>query len=76
MWIIEVDKYLEGTRLLAQFVAESRAYKIIGGGDTIIALDKFKLLDKMDYVSTGGGAMLDFLSEKKLPGLIALGYYD
>ena len=76
MGIIEVDKYLEGTRLLAQFVAESRAYKIIGGGDTIIALDKFKLLDKMDYVSTGGGAMLDFLSGKKLPGLIALGYYD
>lgn len=72
----EVDKYLEGTRLLAEAIAESDAYKIIGGGDTIAVLDKLKLLDKIDYVSTGGGAMLEFLAEKKLPGLIALDYYD
>lgn len=74
--VFEVDKYLEGTRLLAEAIVGSDAYKIVGGGDTIAALDKLKLLDKIDYVSTGGGAMLEFLAEKKLPGLLALGYYD
>jgi len=76
MGMFEVDRYMEGTRLLAKAVVESGAYKIVGGGDTIAALDKLKLLDKIDYVSTGGGAMLEFLAEKKLPGLVALGYYD
>lgn len=74
--MFEVDKYLEGTRLLAEAIVALDAYKIIGGGDTITALDKLNLLDKIDYVSTGGGAMLEFLAEEKLPGLTALGYYD
>jgi len=73
--VFEAEKYLDGTRRVGEAVAASSAYKIIGGGDTIAALEKLGLLDKIDYVSTGGGAMLEFLAGKKLPGLVALGYY-
>lgn len=75
MGIYEDKKYLEGTKQTAKAVTEGDAYKIVGGGDTIAALEKLGLLDKMDYVSTGGGAMLVFLAGKKLPGLAALGFY-
>ena len=74
--VFEEEKYLDGTRRVGEAVAASSAYKIIGGGDTIAALKKLGLLDKIDYVSTGGGAMLEFLAGKKLPGLVALGYYN
>ena len=74
--VFEVEKYLDGTRRVGEAVAASPAHKIIGGGDTIAALEKLGLLDEMDYVSTGGGAMLEFLAGKKLPGLVALGYYN
>lgn len=69
----DVDNgFWESTKIVAEAVAESKAYKIVGGGDTIGALKKLKLLDKMDYVSTGGGAMLEFLAYGDLPGLRAL----
>jgi 3-phosphoglycerate kinase len=68
----EEEKYSFGTKKIAETVAESGAYKIVGGGDTIFALGRFGLIDKMDFVSTGGGSMLEFLSGKKLPGLEAL----
>lgn len=62
-----------GTRSIADAVARNhKAYKIIGGGDTISVVSKFGLLDKFDHVSTGGGAMLSFLSREKLPGIEAL----
>jgi phosphoglycerate kinase len=61
-----------GTRELAHFIVSTRAYKVVGGGDTISYLRRIKLLDKFDFVSTGGGAMLEFLSGHKLPGLEAL----
>ena len=68
----EEEKYSKGTKKIAQAVAENNGYKIVGGGDTIFALSQFGLIDKMDFVSTGGGSMLEFLSGKKLPGLEAL----
>lgn len=68
--------YEKGTKEIAQeIVRNKKAFKIAGGGDTIFALAKFGLRDKFDHVSTGGGAMLSFLSGEKLPGLEALGYY-
>lgn len=75
MGLSEVGKFAQGTIIVAKAVA-SAAHSIIGGGDTIAAVDKLGLLEKMSFVSTGGGAMLDFLAGEKLPGLVALGYYD
>ena len=74
MGMAEVKTFEGGTRAIGQAVAGSKL-SIIGGGDTIAAADKLGLLDKFTFVSTGGGAMLEFLSGKKLPGLEALGYY-
>ena len=68
----EEKEYSKGTKKVAGAVAKSNGYKIVGGGDTIFALNQFGLIDKMDFVSTGGGSMLEFLSGKKLPGLKAL----
>lgn len=64
--------YWDSTEMIAKAIVESRAFRVIGGGDTIRALEKLNLLDKMDYVSTGGGAMLEFLAYGDLPGLTAL----
>lgn len=75
MGLSEVEKFAEGTRIIAQAVA-SASRSIVGGGDTIAVIDKLGLLDKMTFVSTGGGAMLDFLAGNELAGLKALGYYD
>lgn len=72
MGVFEEDKYAFGTKGIAEAVAGSNAYSVVGGGDTISALNKFSLLDKMSFVSTGGGAMLEFLAGKKLPGIEAL----
>ena len=61
-----------GTRDLAQFIVGTKAYKVVGGGDTLSYLRRINLIDKFDFVSTGGGAMLEFLSGHKLPGIAAL----
>lgn len=74
--LFENNDFAEGTRAVAQAVAESSAKKIIGGGDTISAIDKFGFNGRFDFVSTGGGAMLAFLAGEKLPGLDALNYYN
>jgi len=69
--------YQKGTEEIGQEIAKNKkAFKVAGGGDTNFALLKFGLRDKFNHVSTGGGAMLSFLSGEKLPGLEALGYYD
>lgn len=73
----EEAPYDAGTKAVAKAIAaNSLANRIIGGGDTLAALDAFGLMDKVGYVSTGGGAMLDFLAGKELPGLKVLGFYS
>lgn len=67
--VFEEDKFAKGSREIARAIIKSEAQKIAGGGDTIAALNKFKFLDKFDFVSTGGGTMLRFLASEKLPGL-------
>lgn len=70
--LFENPVFAKGTNEIAQAIVSSSAFKVIGGGDTISAVDKIGLLDKFDFVSTGGGAMLAFLAGDKLPGLEAL----
>lgn len=68
----ELVRFSDGTTEIAKLLAESSAKTIVGGGDTIAALDKLKLTSKMKFVSSGGGAMLELLEGKALPGIIAL----
>lgn len=70
--LFEMKKFAKGTNEFAKALVKSKAFEIIGGGDTITALDKIKLLNKFDFVSTGGGAMLEFLAGEELPGIEAL----
>lgn len=70
--VFEMPQFAEGTKALAAAIAESQAYSIAGGGDTLSAIDKFKITDKISYISTGGGAFLEFLEGKILPGIAIL----
>lgn len=70
--VFEFDSFAAGTKVLAEAIAESSAYSLAGGGDTLAAMDKFKVFDKLSYVSTGGGAFLEFLEGKKLPAVAML----
>ncbi len=76
MGVFEEEKFSTGTKKIAKLVAESEAFSIVGGGETIAALDFFGYTSKIKHLSMGGGAMLDFLAGKELPGLKALGYYE
>lgn len=75
MGLFEKPEFAHGTKAVTEAMIFSKARKIIGGGDTITAVDALGLLGKFDFVSTGGGAMLAFLGGEKLPGLEALDYY-
>ncbi|MCX5694177.1 MAG: phosphoglycerate kinase [Candidatus Omnitrophica bacterium] len=70
--IFEMDPFSRGTHEVANFIGSLRTTSIIGGGDTAAAIAKFKLEDKMSHISTGGGASLEFLEGKNLPGIAAL----
>ena len=70
--VFEIDQFGEGTRTVAQAVADSPAFSIAGGGDTLAALGKYELGEQMSYISTGGGAFLELLEGKKLPALAVL----
>lgn len=72
----ETPQFSRGTKEIAEAIANSGMFSVAGGGDTIAFLEKFGLIDKFSYVSTGGGAMLEFLAGNRLPGLKVLGYYD
>ncbi len=72
MGIIEVDKFVNGSIQVAQLIANSQAFSMVGGGDSLFLLKKANLLDKINHICTGGGAMLNFLAEEKLPGIEAL----
>ena len=67
--VFEFNNFSQGTENLANSIAESNAYSIAGGGDTIAAISKFNVEDKISYISTGGGAFLEFLEGKKLPAI-------
>ena len=72
MGVFEMDAFAQGTKDVAQAVADSGATSIVGGGDSISALKKTGLSDKITHISTGGGATLEFLEGKVLPGIAAL----
>ncbi|MCL1916608.1 MAG: phosphoglycerate kinase [Desulfovibrionaceae bacterium] len=68
----ELDQFGKGTEAVCRAIAESRAFSIVGGGDSLAALEKYGMEDKMSYVSTGGGAFLEFLEGKTLPAVAVL----
>ncbi|NNC97294.1 MAG: phosphoglycerate kinase, partial [Gammaproteobacteria bacterium] len=70
--VFEFDQFGKGTETLSLAIADSKAFSIAGGGDTLAALEKYKIENKVSYISTGGGAFLEFLEGKKLPAVAAL----
>lgn len=68
----EVEAFAGGTKAIAKAIAESKAFKVAGGGDTLAAIEKYKIADNIDYISTGGGAFLNVLEGKQLPVITAL----
>lgn len=73
MGVFEFDKFANGTKTVAQALAEANdTYSIVGGGDSAAAAEKFGLAEKMSHISTGGGASLEFMEGKELPGVVAL----
>lgn len=67
--VFEFDQFGEGTKAIARAIAETKAYTLAGGGDTIAAVQKYDIYDKVSYISTAGGAFLEFLEGKKLPAV-------
>ena len=67
--VFEFDQFSEGTKAIAKAIAETKAFTLAGGGDTIAAIQKYDIYDKISYISTAGGAFLEFLEGKKLPAV-------
>ncbi len=75
MGVFEMDNFAKGTKAIAESVAKTTgkgAFSLIGGGDSVAAINKYNLKDKVSYVSTGGGAMLEYIEGKELPGVKAI----
>ncbi len=70
--VFEFDQFASGTRVIAQAIADSSAFSLAGGGDTLAAIDKFGIADKVSYISTGGGAFLEYVEGKTLPAVAML----
>ena len=70
--VFEFDQFGEGTKVLAEAIAASPAFSVAGGGDTLAAIDKYGVADDISYISTGGGAFLEFVEGKKLPAVAIL----
>lgn len=70
--VFEIDQFAEGTKALSKAIAESKAFSIAGGGDTLAAIDKYGIADQVSYISTGGGAFLEYVEGKVLPAVKAL----
>jgi phosphoglycerate kinase len=67
--VFEFDQFAEGTKTLSQAIADSPAFSLAGGGDTLAAIEKYNIEDKISYISTGGGAFLEFVEGKTLPAV-------
>lgn len=72
MGVFEMEKFANGTKTVADAMATTEGYTIIGGGDSAAAVEKFEVASKMDHISTGGGASLELMEGKELPGIVAL----
>lgn len=70
--VFEIDQFGEGTKTLAQAIAQSSAFSIAGGGDTLASIDKYNVAEQISYISTGGGAFLEFVEGKTLPAVAVL----
>jgi len=70
--VFEWDQFGHGTQVVSQAIADSEAFSMAGGGDTLAAIAKYGVTDRISYISTGGGAFLEFLEGKKLPAIEAL----
>ena len=70
--VFEFDQFAGGTEALSMAIADSQGFSIAGGGDTLAAVDKYGIADKVSYISTGGGAFLEYVEGKELPAVAML----